>query len=86
MVPATSELIETLTENVEGQGAKALLDLLCSSNLIDRRAAEALYIRRKMDELTRCGVPRCKAMRQLAGTLCCSYERVRAIVYARDIN
>lgn len=84
MTPTTQELVAPLSQNVQGEGAKQMLDMLCGLGLIDRRAAEAFHTRREMERLVRSGTPRCRAMHIIADRLCCSYEKVRAIVYARE--
>lgn len=80
------ELIGHMADNVTGDGARAMLELLCRQELIDRRAAEELFVHREMERLVRSGTARCKAMHRIADKLCCSYEKVRGMVYAPHIR
>ncbi|MCH5330113.1 MAG: hypothetical protein J1E04_04035 [Alistipes sp.] len=61
------------------------LDLLAKRGLIDRRAAEALFARNEVERLARKGRPRCLAMVQVAEMLCCSYQKVRNLIYNKEI-
>lgn len=64
-------------------GAEAA-EYLMAHGLIDRRAAEREYVRERMQRLTVGeGMPRCRAMEEIADEICCSYEKVRGIIYSR---
>ena len=51
--------------------------------LLDRRGVEAEVAREEMERLTREGMPRCRAMEEIAERLCCSYEKIRGFIYSK---
>ncbi len=70
-----------------GQGADAvLLRRLLGRELIDMRAAERAAVRARVAELQRRGAKRVDAMYQAAEEFCCSYEKIRSIIYCKLKN
>lgn len=65
------------------RGHEALFKELLAKGLIDLRAAERMAIRHRVDALCAEGRGRCEAMEEAAENFCCSYEKVRAAVYAK---
>lgn len=57
---------------------------LMEAGLLDRKVCLKLAVRDRMEELGRQGVRRCDAMVWIADEFCCSYEKVRKIVYERE--
>ena len=75
-------LLNSLFDKTHVSTPAQLLAELDKMGLIDLKAAEALYAKREVDRLVRQGRGRCRAMEDVAETLCCSYEKVRKIVYS----
>jgi len=70
-----------------GQGADAaLLRRLINRGLIDMRAAERGAVRERVAELQSRGAKRVDAMYQAAEEFCCSYEKIRSIIYCKLKN
>ena len=75
------QLAEALLGDLPGASPGQTLARLFSLGLIDRRACEAHAIRAETERLVRQGTPRCAAMEITARTFCCSYGKVREILY-----
>lgn len=71
------KLLAAAVEGVPGE----VLERLFERGLIDLKACERLAVRGAVDRLVRQGTPRCGAMHAVAEEFCCSYEKVRGIVY-----
>lgn len=70
-----------------GQGADAaLLRQLTDRGLIDMRAVERAAVRARVAELQRQGTKRVDAMYYAAEEFCCSYEKIRSIIYCKLKN
>ncbi len=70
-----------------GQGADAvLLGRLLDRGLIDMRAAERAAVRARVAELQSQGAKRVDAMYRVAEEFCCSYEKIRSIIYCKLKN
>jgi len=70
-----------------GQGADAeLLRRLLGQGLIDMRIAEREAVRERVAELQSRGAKRVDAMYQAAEEFCCSYEKIRSIIYCKLKN
>ena len=83
MKPSIETMLGSLvTENSPSSGFH-LLRILESHGLIDERAAEAYYARREVLNLVRRGFGRCRAMEKVAERLCCSFAKVRKILYSK---
>lgn len=82
-MPDTEQLLRPLTASAGELNGRQMLKLMLDEGLVDRRAAEALYARAEVERMMRNGTARCRAMEYVAEELCCSYEKVRAIIYAR---
>lgn len=75
------QLAETILGEIRDTTPGQTLTRLFSLGLIDRRACEARAIRAETERLVRQGTPRCEAMEISARTFCCSYSKVRDILY-----
>ncbi len=70
-----------------GQEADAvLLGRLLDRGLIDMRAAERAAVRARVAELQSRGAKRVDAMYRVAEEFCCSYEKIRSIIYCKLKN
>ncbi len=70
-----------------GQGADAvLLRRLLDRGLIDLRAVERRAVRARVAELQSRGAKRVDAMYRAAEEFCCSYEKIRSIIYCKLKN
>ncbi len=59
------------------------LEQLMELGLLNLKVAEQLLLRHEVEQLNRMGAGRCEAMIRTAEKWCCSYEKVRAAVYAK---
>ncbi len=70
-----------------GQGADAaLLRRLTDRGWIDMRAVERAAVRARVAELQSRGAKRVDAMYRAAEEFCCSYEKIRSIIYCKLKN
>lgn len=83
MTRLETQLAEFLHGELRGLPARKALTHLLDRGLLDRRACEAQAIRAETERLVRQGMPRCEAMELTAERFCCSYGKVRGIVYKR---
>lgn len=67
-----------------GPARRGLFQELFKAGLIDRKRCEELSIRRRVEALTAAGHGRTEAMVFAAEEFCCSYEKVRKIIYAKN--
>lgn len=65
--------------------SRAEVERLFEAQLVDLRVAERLLMRRAVEMRSRAGEPRCEAMMAVAQEVGCSYEKVRAAVYAKEL-
>lgn len=77
------DLLQPITSAVEHMTGGDTIVYLCDCGLLDRRAVEREYARTEIIRLTRSGEGRCRAMETIADDLCCSYEKVRGIIYSK---
>lgn len=74
-------LLHTLRREVRGMSAAQAVEFLLREELLDARRVEGLLIRREVAARTARGEGKCCAMEAVAEDFCCSYEKVRGIVY-----
>ena len=80
-----SRIWDAVAEAVGGMSGGEAFDYLRRSGLIGRREAEAFYIRRRVGELVSGErMPRCRAMEKTADEMCCSYEKVKGLIYRKN--
>lgn len=84
MTRPDARLMAFLRGELQGLSAPKTLAHLLDRGLLDRRACEAEAIRAETERLVRQGMPRCEAMELAAERFCCSYGKVRGIVYKRQ--
>lgn len=76
-------LVAPLLEEVRGRDAEQVVRWLWDQGLMNVRSLECRAIRSCVERLTGEGKGRVRAMEQAAFDFCCSYEKVRDIVYER---
>ena len=86
MIPTTEELLQAVLPHDTAVGGAETIRQLIALGLINRRAAESHYARHEVERLVRKGRGRCRAMDDVAEKLCCSYEKVRQMVYNEGSN
>ena len=74
-------LHDELCSAVRGLSVPELLDYLLREGIIDERKLEACAIRREVARRMAAGEKKCYAMGETAHEYCCSYEKVRGIIY-----
>lgn len=79
-------LLEELRRDVRGLSAAQTLDYLRREGILDLRRAEEAAIRRDVARRTARGEKKCYAMGETAYDYCCSYEKVRGIIYRNQQN
>lgn len=79
-------LLEELRRDVRGLSAAQTLDYLLREGVLDLRRAEEVAIRRDVARRTARGEKKCYAMGETAYDYCCSYEKVRGIIYRNKTN
>lgn len=77
------QLLGLLVRRFGGAKHEPLLRRLLEEGALDRRRCERWMIGEAVAERVRGGAGRCEAMIQVAEIYCCSYEKVRKIVYER---
>ena len=83
MTRLDARLMAFLRGELQGLAAPKTLAHLFDRGLLDRRACEAEAIRAEIARLVEQGIPRCEAMELAAERFCCSYGKVKGIVYGR---
>lgn len=73
-------LVRVMEGATPGEAARRLLD----GGLVDLRACERELIRAEVAELVGRGMGRIRAMDEAADRFCCSYEKVRHIIYDKE--
>ena len=79
-------LIGELRRGLRGLTAQQLLDRLLDEGMLDLRRVEEAAIRREVTRRIACGEAKCYAMGETAYDYCCSYEKVRGIIYRQKEN
>ncbi len=79
-------LMEELRRAVRGLSAAETLAYLRHEGILDLRRAEEASIRRDVARRTARGEKKCYAMGETACDYCCSYEKVRGIIYRNITN
>lgn len=74
-------LSQELHRLVRGCSAARMLDRLLEAGLIDLRRVEESAILHDVAQRTARGEAKCRAMARTADEFCCSYEKVRGIIY-----
>ena len=62
------------------------LNTLLRHGVINMRYCEQLAIRERLEELVKGHLGRCEAMEVVVEEFCCSYEKVRKIIYTKTQN
>ncbi len=73
-----------VAREVAGSTSEEVVARLFEAGLIDRRAAEALAIRRRISAAVRRGERTSQAILHAAEAFCCSYEKARGIYYRKN--
>ncbi len=77
----SKRLLQPVIAGIGALSGEALVKRLWSEGLLDVRALERRAIRLDVERRVRAGEGRCRAMDAVACDFCCSYEKVREIVY-----
>lgn len=86
MTATEAKSLEYLRREFGPEVGGELLGRLLERGLIDLRAAERGAVRQRVAELQRSGSGRVEAMFQAAEEFCCSYEKIRSIIYCKLKN
>ena len=81
MTTHRQRLLDELRLDVRGLSAPKLLDYLLLEGIIDERKLEERAIRQEVARRMAQGQKKCYAMGETAHEYCCSYEKVRGIIY-----
>ncbi len=79
-------LMEELRRELRGFTAAQTLEYLLHEGVLDLRRAEEAAIRREVARRIAQGEKKCYAMGETAYDYCCSYEKVRGIIYRNKEN
>lgn len=81
MTTHRQRLLDELRLAVRGLSAPKLLDYLLLEGIINERKLEERAIRQEVARRMAQGQKKCYAMGETAHEYCCSYEKVRGIIY-----
>ena len=81
MTTHRQRLLDELRLAVRGLSAPKLIDYLLLEGIIDERKLEERAIRQEVARRMAQGQKKCYAMGETAHEYCCSYEKVRGIIY-----
>lgn len=84
MTRLEEEWADLLAAEVHGGTKREMIGDLLARGLLDARACERIAIRRRVEAFERAGLLRGAAMERTAEHHCCSYEKVRAVVYMKN--
>ena len=79
-------LLEELRRETLGFSTEQALSYLLHTGILDLRRVEEVAIRREVARRMACGEKKCYAMGETAYDYCCSYEKVRGIIYRNKEN
>ncbi|MEG1622346.1 MAG: hypothetical protein RR330_03125 [Alistipes sp.] len=75
--------IDLLAGETKGRSHRQVIENLLTRGLLNVTACERISIRHHVEILERQGMRRGQAMEDTAEQHCCSYEKVRSIIYAK---
>lgn len=74
-------LIDSIVDEIKGQSVRKILEHLLETGLISYTACERHAIKKYVDNLVHEGEGRMRAIDTCAALFCCSFEKVRGIIY-----
>ena len=74
-------ILAVVEQEVKGLSKQQAIELLFAKGLLSTMICERIAIRRDFEKHVSNGVPRCRAIEESSVTFCCSYEKVRGIIY-----
>ena len=80
------KLLKALSNKIARTSINEAIEQMWNENLLDVRALERLYIGSEVEHRVRAGEVKSRAMEQLSVELGCSYEKIRAAVYHKNIK
>ncbi len=80
------KLLISLLDQVRNQSLNEAVDTMWQQGLLNRVALERLYINNEVQRRVRAGEIKVRAIDQLSKEMNCSYEKVRAAVYDKEIK
>ena len=84
MIPTLETMLGDIAERAAEMSGTEVLQLLLDRELIDRNAAAALYVRRRVDHHVRQGMQRVRAMERVAEEMCRSYGTISKMIYTKN--
>lgn len=76
------ELISsTINDAINEAQPENIVNFLIVKGFIDIKGVERFAIRKAVADLAEGGMPRCRAMDEVSYKYCCSYEKVRGLIY-----
>lgn len=86
MVSIERKLLKSLLSGVQNKSLAEAVAIMWRQGLFDRVAVEKLYINNEVQRRVRDGEFKVKAIQQVSDEISCSYEKVRAAVYTKQIK
>ncbi|MEG0789004.1 MAG: hypothetical protein RSB23_05110 [Alistipes sp.] len=74
-------LLNTILTEIKGKSQRLATEHLIALGIISLRTCERHAIRNEVERQVLGGTPRTHAMDETAAKFCCSYEKVRGIIY-----
>lgn len=84
MTKSEKAILQQLQQALQNRTPEQIVDYLWRSSLLNRTAIERLAIRKEYNQLVKQGMARCSAMESIAAKYCCSYEKIRFIIYKKE--
>lgn len=81
------ELMSSIINDViNSHQPENIVQFLLENEFIDMKKTERFAILKEVAELVEGGMPRCRAMEEVSYKYCCSYEKVRGLVYNNALH
>ena len=79
------KLLTSLLEKIQNKSLPEAVEMMWQQGFLNKVALERLYINNEVQHRVRIGESKVKAIEQLSKEMSCSYEKIRAAVYNKQI-
>ena len=79
-------VLHPLKRMVKGKSPSDIIDMLWREGLLNHLAMERQYIRDEVNHRVRNGESKMRAIEMVAYDIGCSFEKVRSVVYRKEIE
>ncbi|MBR7182754.1 MAG: hypothetical protein IKD41_02030 [Alistipes sp.] len=84
MTKCETAVVAEVKKSLKKLSGSQVIDTLWEMGLLSKKGVERLAIERSYKRLIQSGMPKCRAMDQVAFDFACSYEKIRSIIYKKQ--